>query len=170
MKKLFLFCALLTGSGLAAQAQTTVDKQALAKELNGLMSNPATPTKKATVVLTDCQVDQIFRDSDADVTTSKPVSVTFNRGESATGWAVKAADGAFELRMSFEWRDVKSITYHRKEQDDDKAEKTAPYEIQIRRARKGNTTTSDFALYTTDEARVKDLVRRLELVRQSCGR
>jgi hypothetical protein len=61
---------------------------------------------------------------------------------------------------------VTAVSYARSDEDDSKAF----YEIQIKRQKKNSTISSDLLLYTTDEALVKNLVGRLDKLRQSCSR
>jgi hypothetical protein len=162
MKPGLLLLALLLGG--TARAQTSAaDKQALAKELNQLLRDPGKPQQEVELKLSGCHAEQIIRDRKADVKTKEPINVSYNKGNS--GWAVNLANGLFELKMDFEWSEVTAISYaHSDDKEDAKF-----YDLSIKRQRKGSTTTFDLTLYTTDEAVVKSLVRRLELVRKSCG-
>ncbi|UYZ57934.1 hypothetical protein [Hymenobacter latericus] len=171
MKKLLIAAAacLLLGA-TSAQAQNTAaasaESKALQQRINQLMRNPAKPHQELRLELKGCHATQTIRDNQADVQSSVgPISVSFNKGGEA-GWAAKVADGKFELALDFEWREVEPITYLRHKPDNDKDQ--PPYEIKLRRVRKGNTSNFELPLYTTDEKAVLDVVRRLEKLRQGC--
>jgi hypothetical protein len=68
--------------------------------------------------------------------------------------------------MNFEWSDVTAVRYARSDDEDSKA----LYEIQIKRQKKNSTNSSELQLYTNDEAVVKNLVARLNKLRQGCSR
>lgn len=159
MKTLFLLLAglLLTG---AAQAQTSAaDKQALANQLNKLMRNPAKPAEEVRLVFSGCHVQQIIRDRDADVNMAQPVAVSYSKGGS--GWAASLADKMLELKFDFDWSEVTSISYA-------KEEDSRYYQLNLKRHKQNSDNNFSATLYTTNETTVRDLVRRLELVRQSC--
>ncbi|MGY2131107.1 hypothetical protein ACW9KT_02680 [Hymenobacter sp. HD11105] len=162
MKKTLLLWALLLIVG-AAQAQvSTTEKQALAKQITQLMRNPKKPNQDLQFTLNGCHAQQIIRDNKADVQMSQPVSVSYSKGES--GWGVKLKDGLFELKLDFEWADVTNLSYEAETDDDDQKY----YELKIKRQKKGDTITFDLPLYTTNESVVKNVMQRLEKVRQSC--
>lgn len=162
---ILLSAALLLGYAAPAQTKpATADQQTLARQLNQLLRDPAKPKQDVLIALNGCHVQQIIRDRDADVNLSNPLAVSFASGKS--GWAVSTDKGFFELKMDFEWADVTAVSYARSDDDDAKGF----YEIQIRRQKKNSNTTSELLLRTTDEAVVKNLVARLEKVRQGCGR
>ena len=146
-----------------AQAPPT-ETQALTKQLNQLMRNPKKPKQDVTLTLSGCHAEQLIRDRDADVQTSKPLAVSFNTGNS--GWAMKMDNGVFEMKMSFEWADVTALTYEPVKDDDG----TKHFQIKLTKGKKGNHMSFEMPLYNTSEAIVKDVVGRLEKVRQSCGR
>ncbi|GAA3919231.1 hypothetical protein [Hymenobacter algoricola] len=167
MKTTLFVLTLLAGFcfGPAASAQVSAaETQALAKQLAQLMHNPHKPRQDVYLKLSGCHAEQVIRDRDADVQTSKPLAVSYNSGSS--GWAVKMDDGVFEMKLAFEWADVTSLTYAPDTDDDGQKH----YQIKIKKSRKGSSMSFDLALYTTNEATVKDVVRRLEKLRQSCGR
>jgi len=158
MKKLLMFLAVLLYSSSMVHAQTA-ETQALAKRLNQLMRDPTKPKQEVRIVLADCHVEQIIRDNDADVKTSKPISVSFGSGGS--GWAANVANGAFEMKMSFAWQDVTTITYEPETEKDGRKH----FQLLIK---KGDNSF-DMPLFTSDEATVRDLVQRLKKLRRSCG-
>jgi hypothetical protein len=171
MKKNLLIWGLLLLVGTAqAQSTTTaaksvsgnVDKQALSKQITQLMRTPKKPNQDLQFVLSGCHAQQIIRDNKADVQMSQPVSVSYSKGES--GWGVKLKDGLFEMKLDFEWADVTSLSYEAETDDDDQKY----YELKIKRQKKGDTITFDLPLYTTNETVVKNVMQRLEKVRQSC--
>jgi|GEM_PF-2602353 len=165
MKKMMFALVLLglTGAAPAAQAQvTTAETQALAKQLAQLMRNPRKPKQDVYLKLDGCHAQQVIRDRDADVQAVKPVAMSFNSGSS--GWAVKMDNGVFEMKMDFDWADVTALTYA---PDTDDGQKH--YQINITKRKKGSNTSFDLPLYTTSEATVKDVMRRLEKLRRSCG-
>ena len=159
MKKLLLLVVVLVYSAGTAQAQSA-ETQALAKRLNQLMRDPAKAKQEVSVVLTDCHVEQVVRDNDADVKVSKPISVSY--GSDQSGWAAKVANGAFEMKMSFAWKEVTSITYEPETEKDGRKH----FQLLIKN---DNDNSFDMPLFTNDEATVRDLVQRLKKVRQSCG-
>ncbi|GAB3309758.1 hypothetical protein [Hymenobacter tenuis] len=166
MKSFFLLTLLLaaTGLGHSAQAQaTTAEVQALTKQLDQLMRNPKKPKQDVHLTLKGCHAEQLIRDRDADVQMSNPVAVSFGSGNS--GWAMKMDNGVFEMKMGFEWADVSPLTYQMT--TDDQQQKH--FQISINRDRKGTHSNFELPLYTTNEATVKDVVRRLEKIRKSCG-
>jgi hypothetical protein len=160
-KTLFLWALLLVGG--AAQAQVSdAEKQALAKHITQLMRNPEKPNQDLQFTLKGCHLEQIIRDNKADVQMSQPVSVSYSKGDS--NWGMKLKDGHFEMKMGFEWVDIKSITYELNTDDDDQKH----YQVNIKRQKGDNSTTFNLPLYTTNESVVKGVVQRLEKVRQSC--
>ncbi|AYA37616.1 hypothetical protein D3Y59_11490 [Hymenobacter oligotrophus] len=158
-------CLLLGGAAAHAQNPAATESKALQQRINQLMRNPAKPQQELRLDLKGCHATQTIRDNKADVQASAPISVSYNKGGEA-GWAAKVSDGKFELALDFEWSEVEPLTYLRRKPEKGKDE--APYEIKIRRVRKGNTTNFELPLYTTDEKAVLDVVRRLEKVRQGC--
>ncbi|WBA40796.1 hypothetical protein [Hymenobacter canadensis] len=158
-----LFVGLLVQSG-AASAQTTVktEKQALARQLNELLRDPRKPSQEVTLELSGCHVLQTVRDTDADVRMSQPVAVSVSKGSS--DWSVNLDNGRFEMKMGFDWPDVTALTYAPDTDDDGRR----IYELRVKRQAKNASTTITMSLYTTNEALVKDIVRRLEQLRQSC--
>ncbi|GAA3997909.1 hypothetical protein GCM10022408_05770 [Hymenobacter fastidiosus] len=161
--KTLLLCAVALGLAGKAHAQVTpAESQALAKQINQLMRNPQKPKQEVRLTLRGCHAEQLIRDRDADVETTRPLAVSFGSGNS--GWAMKMDNGVFELKMDFEWADVTALTYQLSTDDDEPRH----YEIKIAKRRKSSTTSFELPLYTTSEATVKDVVRRLEKVRQSC--
>lgn len=167
MKYLGAFWVLLVGlagSHVGLAQVSGAEKQALAKQLNQLMRDPAKPKQEIRLDLSGCHAVQTIRDNDpANVQTSAPISVSYNKGGNA-GWSANMANGKFELTLDFEWSEVEPLTYTRtKDKDEDD-----PFEIKIKRVRKGGSTSFELPLFTTDEKVVRDLVRRLEKVRQSC--
>lgn len=161
---LLLSVALLLGHSAPAQTKSAPPEQlALARQLNQLMRDPAKPKQDVLIAFTGCHVQQIIRDQDANVNLTTPLAVSYSSGKS--GWAVSTSNGFFELKMDFEWSDVTAVRYARSAENDPQAF----YEIQIRRQKKNSTTSSDLLLYTTDEAVVKNLVARLDKLRQSCS-
>ncbi|UOG74788.1 hypothetical protein MTX78_22055 [Hymenobacter tibetensis] len=168
MKKHFFFLALLAASCFSydAHAQVSVaEKQALTKQLAQLMRDPEKPKQDVILTMSGCQAEQIIRDRDADVQMPKPLAVSYGSGNS--GWAVKMDNGMFEMRMSFEWADVSPLTYEPTTGDDGRKH----FQINIKKHKKGSSSNTSFnlPLHTTNEATVKDVVRRLEKVRRSCG-
>ena len=162
-----LLSALVLSAPARAQAQTTAPAaQALAKEINQLMRNAQKPRQEVRLTLSGCHAQQLIRDQDADVHLSQALAMSYSSDKS--GWAVKMDNGLFELKMDFEWADVTALRYARAEADDDEP---AHYQITITKHKKGSSgnTTFSLPLYTTNEAVVKDLTRRLEKLRLSCG-
>lgn len=166
--KTALFPFLMLGVAAAArpaQAQTSAaEQQALMKQLDQLMQNPDKPRQDVHLALKGCHAEQIIRDRDADVQMTKALAVSY--GGSNSGWAVRMDDGFFELKMSFDWADVTALTYALEKGDDDEPRH---YEIKIAKRKKGSSSSFELPLYTSNEATVKDVVRRLEKLRQSCG-
>ena len=158
MKIILLLLALLLAG--AAQAQTrAADKQALARQLNELMRDPKKSEQTARITLSGCHVQQVIRDERADVHPEEPINVSYSKGGSGAGFSL--GEGVFELKFDFDWADVAAVTYEK--------EPDGPYfQLHIKRGRNGSTTSLNNTLYTTKEATVRDLVRRLELVRQAC--
>jgi hypothetical protein len=149
----------------AVHAQVAAaETQALAKQLALLMRNPHKPKQDVYLKLDGCHAQQLIRDRDADVRMAKPLAVSYDAGGS--GWAVKMDNGVFEMKMDFDWADVTSLTYEPDTDDDGQQH----YQITIKKTKKGNNVSFDLPLYTTSEATVKDMVRRLEKLRQSCGK
>lgn len=166
MKKLLLVLALggFFGHSTTALAQAPpTETQALTKQLNQLMRNPKKPKQDVTLTLSGCHAEQLIRDRDADVQASKPLAVSFNTGNS--GWAMKMDNGVFEMKMRFEWADVTALTYEPVKDNDG----SKHFQIKVAKGRKSNLMSFEMPLYTTSEATVKDVVGRLEKVRQSCG-
>ncbi|QDA60493.1 hypothetical protein [Hymenobacter jejuensis] len=164
MKKLVFILALVgsVSTGRVVLAQTTgTEMQALQKRMNQLMRNPAKPKQDVRISLTNCHLEQIISDRDADVKSSTPISVSYNKGNA--GWAAKVADGMFELKMGFDWDEVTGITYQPTTDDGQKH-----YELKIKRHKKDSDTSLEMPLYTTDENAVREVVRRLNAVRQNC--
>ncbi|SHJ43281.1 hypothetical protein SAMN02745146_3152 [Hymenobacter daecheongensis DSM 21074] len=162
--RFFLLMAALILLGGSARAQVpAAETQALAKQLAQLMRNPHKPKQDVYLKLSGCHAEQIIRDRDADVQTSKPLAVSYNSGNS--GWAMKMDNGVFEMKLAFDWADVTSLTYTPETDDDGQKH----YQIKIKKGKKGSNMSFDLPLYTTSEATVKDVVRRLEKLRQSCG-
>ncbi|QIL76169.1 hypothetical protein [Hymenobacter sp. HDW8] len=172
MKKNLLIWVMLLLAG-TAQAQVTtnvsknvsgtVDKQALSKQITQLMRNPKKPHQDLQFALSGCHAQQIIRDNKADVEMSQPVSVSYSKGDS--GWGVKLKDGVFEMKLDFEWANVTGLSYERETDDDDQSY----YELKIKSQKKGgDSITFDLPLYTTNETVVKNVMQRLEKVRQSC--
>lgn len=162
---LLLVLGCLVGGSRSGLAQTSsTEKQALLKQLNQLMRDPAKPKQEVRLDINGCHAVQTIRANDAsNVQASGPIAVSYNKGGEA-GWAAKVANGHFELSLDFEWSEVTSLSYARNTDKKD----DAPYEIKLKRVRKGSSTTFDLPLFTTDENVVRDLVRRLDKVRQSC--
>ncbi|TGE27411.1 hypothetical protein [Hymenobacter metallicola] len=153
------------GAATRSQAQgTPAEQQALMKQLDQLMQNPQKPKQYVHLALKGCRAEQIIRDKEADVDMPKPLAVSY--GGSGSGWAVSMDKGYFELKMSFDWADVTSLTYALEKGDEDEPRH---YEIKIAKQKKGSSTSFELPLYTTNEATVKDVVRRLEKIRRSCG-
>ncbi|HEX8426242.1 hypothetical protein [Hymenobacter sp.] len=166
MKKLLTTLALIAAvcSGNVALAQvSSTENQALTKQLAQLMRNPQKPKQDVVLTLSGCHAEQVIRDRDADVQMPKPLAVSYGSGNS--GWAVKMDNGIFEMKMGFEWVDVSPLTYESTTDDDGQKH----FQINIKKQKKGSSTSFDLPLYTTNEATVKDVVRRLEKVRRSCG-
>jgi hypothetical protein len=165
--KNFLLALTLCGivaSGPPAWAQgTPAETQAVARELNELMRNPKKPKQDLKLTLNGCHGEQLIRDRDADVQTSKPLAVSFNSGNS--GWAMKMDNGVFEMKMSFEWANVTALTYEPATDDDGQKH----FQIKLKSSKKGSSTSFELPLYTTDEAVVKAVTARLEKVRQRCS-
>lgn len=162
MKKTLLLWALLLVVG-AAQAQVSAtEKQALSKQITQLMRNPEKPNQELQFVLNGCHAQQIIRDNKADVQMSQPVSVSYSKGESS--WGVKLKDGLFEMKLDFAWADVTNLSYERETDDDGQKY----FELKIKSQKKGSGTSFDLPLYTTNETVVKNVMQRLEKVRQSC--
>ncbi|UYZ62642.1 hypothetical protein [Hymenobacter weizhouensis] len=164
MKTILLLGAavLLPLLGRAQADPAEKERQELSRQLSQLLRDPAQPNQEVRLDLEGCHVQQLIRDQKADVKTSRPVSVSVSKGSS--DWAVNVADGKFEMRLGFEWRDVTAITYEPERND----EGQRVFELRIQRRTRSSTTTSELTLHTTDEAQVKDLMRRLEKLRQSC--
>ncbi|KAA9333290.1 hypothetical protein F0P96_09960 [Hymenobacter busanensis] len=167
MKSLILaavaaFCVGTASAQTTAKAKPLTEAQALEQHINKLMRDPAKPKQEIRLDLQGCHATQTIRDNDSDTQTSAPISVSYNKGGEA-GWAAKVANGKFELILDFEWREVESLTYERNKDKDD-----APYEVKIKRVRKSGSTSFELPLFTTDERVVRDVVARLERVRQSC--
>lgn len=161
-RPLLLFGVLLMlGSAATAQTVTAPEKQALARQLNQLMRDPAKPKQEVKLELNDCHVQQIIRDNDADVQMSQPVNVSVSKGSS--DWAVNVGSGRFEMKMGFDWSEVTELSYEPQTEDGQRT-----YELKVKRRNKTSTVSTEMTLFTTDEAVVKDLVGRLERVRQSC--
>jgi hypothetical protein len=147
-----------------AQAQTTpaTETQALARQINQLMRNPQKPKQDMKLTLDGCHAEQLIRDRGADVQTSQPLAVSFNRGDS--GWAMKMDNGVFEMKMSFEWANVTALTYE--PVTDDKGQKH--FNIKLNNQKKGSSSSFSLPLFTSDEAVVKDVTARLEKLRKRC--
>ena len=166
MKKLLLslgLCEVLSHSITALAQAPPAETQTLTRQLNQLMRNPKKPKQDVTLTLSGCHAEQVIRDREADVQTSKPLAMSFNTGNS--GWAVKMDNGVFEMKMSFGWADVTALTYEPVKD----ADGTKHFQIKLTKGRKGSQLSFEMPLYTTSEATVKDVVGRLEKVRQSCG-
>jgi hypothetical protein len=167
MKTILFAVAFLgaVGASRSSKAQASAaEQQALMKQLDQLMRNPEKPKQDVHLALQGCHAEQIIRDKGADVQIPKPLAVSY--GGSGSGWAMRMDNGFFELKMSFEWADVTSLTYALAKADEDEPRH---YEIKIAKQKKGSSTSFELPLYTSNEAIVKDVVRRLEKVRQSCG-
>jgi opacity protein-like surface antigen len=165
MKTPFLLLALLgaVAAGPAARAQVArAETQAVARQLNQLMRNPKKPKQDVTLTLNGCHGEQLIRDRGADVHTDRPLGLSFNSGNS--GWAVKVDNGVFEMKMTFDWADVTALTYEPVTGDD----KQKHFEIKVAKRKSGSNASFELPLYTTDEAVVKEVVRRLEKIRQGC--
>lgn len=158
---LFLGASLAVAGTAAAQTVSVAEKQALARQLNQLLRDPKKPKQEVSVTLNGCHVQQLIRDTDADVQMSQPVNVSVSKGSS--DWAVNVGNGRFEMKMGFDWQEVTALTY---ELNTDDTPRT--YQLKVKRQSKSGSLTTDMTLHTPDEAVVKDLVRRLEKVRQSC--
>jgi opacity protein-like surface antigen len=161
MKTLVLLAASLLAGAASAQTISATEKQALAKQLNELMRDPKKPKQEVKLELSGCHVQQTIRDKGADVRMSEPVAVSVNKGGS--DWSVNLDDGKFEMKMGFDWREVTAITYALNTNNDRRT-----YDLKVKRHSKNSDTTTSMSLYTSNETLVKDLVRRLEAVRQSC--
>ena len=159
---LALFAALCFGNDAQAQV-SAAENQALTKQLAQLMRNPEKPKQDVQLNLHGCHAEQVIRDRDADVQMPKPLAVSYGNGNS--GWAVKMDNGMFEMKMSFEWADVSPLTYESTTDDDGQKH----FQINIKKQKKGSTTSFNLPLYTTNETTVKDVVRRLEKVRRNCS-
>ena len=156
-------CGTIAAHPHTARAQAPpAETQALVKQLNQLMRNPQKPKQDVTLTLSGCHAEQLIRDRGADVHTSKPLAVSFNTGNS--GWAMKMNEGVFEMKMSFEWADITSLTYEPVTNDDGPKH----FQIKLAKGSKGNHMNFEMPLYTTSEATVQDVLRRLEKVRHSC--
>ncbi|QNH62638.1 hypothetical protein [Hymenobacter sediminicola] len=158
---LLLGILLLVSSAATAQTVAAAEKQALAKQLNQLLRDPAKPKQEVKLELDGCHVQQIIRDNDADVQMSQPVNVSVSKGSS--DWAVNVSSGRFEMKMGFEWSEVTGLSYAPQTEDGQHT-----YELSVKRQSKNSNVTTEMTLYTADEAVVKDVVRRLEKVRLSC--
>lgn len=164
MKTSFLLTLTLFACSLQGWAQaTSAETQAVVRQLNQLMRDPKKPKQDVALTLKGCHAEQLIRDRGADVHTSSPLAMSFNNGNS--GWAVKMDNGVFEMKMSFDWADVTSLTYEPDTDDDG----TKHYQINIKKSKKGNNVNFDLPLYTTDLAVVKDLTARLDKVRRGCA-
>ncbi|UOQ72833.1 hypothetical protein [Hymenobacter cellulosilyticus] len=161
---LTLLAALAAATPSQAQAPAATEQQALMKDLDRLMRNPQKPKQELHLALKGCHAEQIIRDREADVEMPKPLAVSY--GGSNSGWSMSMDKGYFELKMAFEWADVTSITYALEKDEDEPKH----YEIKIVKHKKGSNISFELPLYTTNEATVKDVVRRLEKVRQNCLR
>jgi opacity protein-like surface antigen len=159
---LLLASLLILVSNTSAQTSPATEKQALARQLNQLLRDPRKPSQDVKLELSGCHVQQTIRDTDADVRMSQPVAVSVSKGSS--DWSVNLDNGRFELKMGFDWQDVTALTYAPDTDDDGHRS----YELRVKRQAKNSSTTTTMTLYTTDEAAVKELVRRLEQLRQSC--
>lgn len=169
MKTFFSILALLGALAAATPglAQTSAtEQQALMKDLDRLMRNPQKPKQELHLTLKGCHAEQLIRDRDADVQMPKPLAVSY--GGSNSGWSMSMDKGFFELKMAFDWADVTSMTYALEKDEDE--DEPRHYEIKITKRKKTSTVSFDIPLYTTNEATVKDVMRRLEKVRQSCSR
>jgi hypothetical protein len=149
-------------STISAQAVSIAERQALVRQLNQLLRDPRQPSQEVKLELSGCHVQHTIRDTDADVHMSQPVAVSVSKGKSDL--SVNLADGRFELKMGFDWQDVTALSYA---PDTDEAGRHT-YELRVQRQAKNSNTTTTMTLYTTDEAVVKDVVRRLDKVRQGC--
>ena len=163
MKTLVLLAVnlLVLAGATSAQTVSATEKQALAKQLNELMRDPKKPKQEVKLDLSGCHVQQIIRDQGADVRLSEPVAVSVNKGGS--DWSVNLDNGKFEMKMGFEWSEVTAITYAAGTDDDHRT-----YDLKVKRQSKNSNTTTSMSLYTSNKTLVKELVRRLEAVRQSC--
>lgn len=165
MKTLFtslvLFAAGCFGTPVSAQV-TPTETQALSKQLAQLMRNPKKPKQDVQLNLIGCRAEQVIRDRDADVQMTKPLAVSYGGN---SGWAVKVDNGVFEMKMGLNWVDVTSLTYEPGSDSDGQKY----FEVKITKAKNNDSSSFEFPLYTTNEATVKDVVRRLNKVRRSCG-
>jgi hypothetical protein len=168
MKKLLLtaLAAALLPFGAAHAQAPTAEVQSLMQRVNQLMRNPAKPQQEIRLEMSGCHATQTIRDKDADVNMNRPIAVSYSKGQS--GWAVNMADGFFELKMDFNWSDVKPLTYKLSD-DEDKGERH--YQINIQRQNQNGKGSTSFSLplFTTDEGVVRDVVARLERVRKQCA-
>ncbi len=158
---LALFAAICSGNTVSAQV-TPTETQALSKQLAQLMRNPRKPKQDVQLNLIGCRAEQVIRDRDADVQMTKPLAVSYGGN---SGWAVKVDNGVFEMKMNLLWADVTSVTYEPSTDSDGQKH----FEVKITKAKKNDSSSFEFPLYTTNETTVKDVVRRLDKVRRSCA-
>lgn len=161
LTSLALFVAVCTSNSASAQVAPS-ETQALSKQLTQLMRNPKKPKQDVQLNLNGCSAEQVIRDRDADVQMTKPLAVSYGGN---SGWAVKVDNGIFEMKMGLNWADVTSLTYEPSSDSDGQKY----FEIKITKAKKNDSSSFEFPLYTTNETTVKDVVRRLDKVRRSCA-
>ena len=177
MRKLFfslLAAALLLGSTAHAQAPAA-EVQALTKRLNELVRPPKSEDDTQVLVsLADCGVRQTFRKyRAADKGNASNINVNVSSDKKGGSWAVKTNDKVeLELNFALDWDEVANIEYVPKRE-----EKSGQryYELTVQRrapatgkSRSGLPSSISFALHTSDEKEVAELVRRLNAVSRQC--
>ncbi|MCC3156614.1 hypothetical protein LJ737_05155 [Hymenobacter sp. 15J16-1T3B] len=162
---------LLTFGSAHAQAPAA-ELQALTKQLNRLMVDPK-PEEPAEVLvsLANCGVRQTVRKYR---TPNNPSSLNISVGNSKNGssWDAKTdAKVEFELSLGLDWSEIGAVSYTLMKAE---AKDPAHYELKLLRrpaAQGGSKSGIDaitLPLYTTSEAEVSDVVRRLRSVQRHC--
>ena len=174
MRKLTIFLALAAPLlTVSAHAQApAAEVQTLTKQLNRLVVDPQPEDRtEVRVSLADCGVRQTIRKyRSADNGGSLNISVSNSKNGSS--WAARSNDKVeFELSLGLDWSEIGAVSYTLVKAE---AKDPAHYELKLLRrpAAKGGSKSGvdsiTLPLYTSSEAEVTDVVRRLRSVQRHC--
>lgn len=166
---LLLTGALLAGTARAQAPEATT--QLLTRQLNQLMADPQPEERTEVLVsLADCGVRQTIRKYRAP-NSSGSFHMSVGSSKNGSSWGAKTNDKVeLELSLGLDWSEIGAVSYSLIPAT---PENPAHYELKLLRrpATNGPKPALDaltLPLYTTDEAKVDEVVRHLRTVQRQC--
>lgn len=176
MRKLpvsLVLAAALFGAAPLAHAQApAAEVQALSKQLNRLVQDPKPEERtEIKVSLADCGVRQTIRKYRSP-NNDGSLNISVSNSKNGSSWAARSDDKVdFELSLGLDWREIGAVSYSLI-----KAETKDPahYELKLLRrpasqgGQKSGIDAITLPIYTTSEAEVSEVVRRLRGLQRQC--